>query len=160
MNGLALNVLDQLIYLILFPNHSTTWAREYISELNANTTKSNFIIDIYKQNLCTKKCSFAFRFFQNPNNLFSLHLTCKRIVCTFCWDPMEMGQHKLSSGPEVFMEKVLPTAAALRILFWSQLWLCGFRLSYIPSMWFYHQATCSLKANLTFGFYICSCEAA
>lgn len=159
VNGLAFNVLDQLVFDLVFkPLH--TWAWEDISTLNANIAKSNFIKDIYKPNLCTKKSSFAFCFFQNPNNSFSLHMTCKRIVCTFCQDHMEIGQQKPSSGPQVFMEKVLPTASALRILLWSQLWLCGFRFSHIPGLWFYHQATCSLKASLTFGFYICSCEAA
>lgn len=34
----------------------------------------------------------------------------------------------------------------------------GMWVSHIPSLWFYHQATCSLKAGLSFVFYICSCE--
>jgi len=34
----------------------------------------------------------------------------------------------------------------------------GMWVAHIPSLWFYHQATCSLKAGFSFGFYICSCE--
>lgn len=36
----------------------------------------------------------------------------------------------------------------------------GMWVSHIPSLWFYHQSTCSLKAGFSFGFYICSGEIA